>query len=356
MLKVDKHYEDFYAKEFTSEFLSSNTIPKYVYGVNETARQVIRTCSISGIIADKINEKTYFGVPVVRIADVENNAMVLEVIRGIPLTEEKRMREYQFRSLDLFSFIKYSNNRDLEIEFWKGFKEDFDENYDKYNSIYNLLCDDISKNQFYNLINFRLSHDLRYMRGFELKLEDQYFSNVYSFDKDEVFLDVGGFDGFTTKEFIKRCPDYSKVYFFEPEKGNLIKAKELLKDHNNIEYLEYGLSNKKDKLYFDISGPQSKISDSGSIVIEVAPLTSLVNDRITFIKMDIEGAEYEALEGSLDLIKKYHPKLALAVYHQANDFWRIPELIFSVRNDYDLYLRHYTEGIFDTIMYFVPKK
>ena len=72
--------------------------------------------------------------------------------------------------------------------------------------------------------------------------------------------------------------------------------------------------------------------------------------------MDIEGAESFAIEGAKETILKCHPKLALSVYHKKDDFWKIPEQIFNIRKDYDIYLRHYTEGISETIMFFIPKE
>ena len=72
--------------------------------------------------------------------------------------------------------------------------------------------------------------------------------------------------------------------------------------------------------------------------------------------MDIEGAESFAIEGAKETILKCHPKLALSVYHKKDDFWKIPEQIFNIRKDYDIYLRHYTEGTDETVMYFIPKE
>lgn len=356
MLRVDQEYEDVYAKEFMREFSEAGDVPKYVYGVNLYTESIIRHYKIDGVIAEKVQQPTYCGVPVKLVDGVEDNALVVQVIRGIPVTEERRIRQYQFRSIDLFSFIRYSGNSVFEIDFWQGFREDFEKNRDKYDRIYDLLSDAVSKNQFFNLINFRLSHNLRYMKGFVHREKEQYFEDFFSLEPGEVFADVGGFDGFTTAEFIKRCPAYGKVYFFEPDDANTNKAKSLLNGHQHIEYMKYGLSNKREKLYFESSGPQSKISDSGTNQIEVVRLSEVVSDKITFLKMDIEGLEYEALEGSRELIEKYHPKLAIAVYHKANDFWKIPELILSIRSDYKLYIRHYTEGISETVMYFIPKK
>lgn len=70
--------------------------------------------------------------------------------------------------------------------------------------------------------------------------------------------------------------------------------------------------------------------------------------------MDIEGFEYEALRGAQRLIGKYQPKLAISVYHNAEDIWKIPKLILEINTNYKIFLRHYTKGICETIMFFVP--
>ncbi len=62
--------------------------------------------------------------------------------------------------------------------------------------------------------------------------------------------------------------------------------------------------------------------------------------KLHLSKMDIEGAEGSAIEGSKSIIKNYHPKLAISVYHKKDDFWKIPEQILSIRDDYKIFLRH----------------
>ena len=71
--------------------------------------------------------------------------------------------------------------------------------------------------------------------------------------------------------------------------------------------------------------------------------------------MDLEGWELKALAGAKKHILEDHPKLAIAVYHHPSDFWRVFEFVISLRQDYKIFLRHYTESWTETIMYFVPK-
>ncbi len=70
--------------------------------------------------------------------------------------------------------------------------------------------------------------------------------------------------------------------------------------------------------------------------------------------MDIEGAELNAIDGAAATIARAHPRLALSIYHNAGDFWRVPERVLGIRSDYKLYIRHYTESIYETVMFFQP--
>ncbi len=105
------------------------------------------------------------------------------------------------------------------------------------------------------------------------------------------------------------------------------------------------------------AGSASKVkstSDSSS-TIKVTTLDEIIKEPVSFIKMDLEGWELNALKGSKNHIIKNKPKLAIAVYHSASDFRMIKDYILSLEVNYDIYLRHYTEGWSETVMYFVPK-
>ena len=217
------------------------------------------------------------------------------------------------------------------------------------------MADSTSKNQLYNLINFRLSFDLYYLRGFAALEDRQYFEDFVEFSDKEVFVDVGGYDGYTTRYFANLCPNYKAIHFFEPEEANMRVAQKNLADLAHITYYQQGLSDTKETLFFQMAGSASHIAASGDLSIAVDRLDKLVADAVTFIKMDIEGAEEKALAGCSEIIAKHHPKLAVSVYHHSNAIWQIPEYILSIYSGYDLYLRHYTEGKDETVMFFIPR-
>ena len=356
MLKINPIYKNNKAEEFCNKFINSKR-PKYIFGRNDWAKSIAESIDITGFIDEFTSESEYFGKPIVSLNDIPNNALVVSIVIGKPFIAEKRVKQFQFYFLDYYSFFKYSNLPIKQVMFWNGMIEDINSNMSEYKRVYNLLVDRTSKNQFYNIINFRLSYDLDYMRGFTDKEDQQYFEDFLNLNSEgEVFVDVGAFDGYTTEEFIKRVPTYKKVFLFEPEEKNIEIAKERLKIFQNIEFYQLGLSDTKETLRFDVSGSSSKISEDGELVIEVDKLDNIIDEEVTFIKMDIEGAEPKAIDGAKSVILKHHPKLAISVYHQKDDFWKIPEQVLAIRDDYNLYLRHYTEGVSETIMFFIPRE
>lgn len=174
--------------------------------------------------------------------------------------------------------------------------------------------------------------------------------------EEEVFIDGGSFDGKTSIEFIKWCNGkYKKIYVFEPDPKNKIKCKETLSEytnHDNIEMIFKGLWDRKTELNFNsIANGSSKIMEDGKNQISTINMDEAVFDKVSFIKLDVEGAEYKALLGGVKIIQKEKPKLAISVYHKPEDIWELPKLIISLNPDYNLYLRHYSIAASETVLY-----
>jgi len=71
----------------------------------------------------------------------------------------------------------------------------------------------------------------------------------------------------------------------------------------------------------------------------------------SFIKLDVEGAEYQALKGSVNTIKTFKPRLAISLYHKYNDLWELPLFIKSIEPSYQFYLGHHRDNWYETILY-----
>ncbi|WP_414159394.1 FkbM family methyltransferase [Pseudomonas sp. BNK-45] len=344
------------ARAFCSEFHNGTTSKKYILGRNIYAASVAKQIAVDGFIDDHTSDIEYLGRPIVKLTDIPKDALVLNVAGGRPLSAKQRLDEANLRNLDYFAFYKYSGFSLTPMRFNENFQEDFSKNKEKYEWIYQTLCDKESKHIFKKLVSFRLDYDIKHLEGFSWREDLQYFEEFLDLRAEgETFIDVGGFNGFTSLEFIKRCPEYKSIHVFEPEPNNYQDCLNGLKGHPNIHIHNLGLSNTKAELKIDVQGSASTVSEHGSVVINVDKLDNVLNEPISFIKIDIEGEEAAALEGARNTILNYHPRLAISVYHKPGDFWKLPEFILSIRNDYEVYMRHYTECIYETVLFFIPK-
>jgi FkbM family methyltransferase len=172
----------------------------------------------------------------------------------------------------------------------------------------------------------------------------------------EVFVDGGGYDGQTSLQFAAWNKAYRRIYYYEPVPAMMEVSRRNLAGLRDVSFLQKGLFSRNDRLRFDTgAGPASNITATGQSEIDVVCLDDEVHEPITFLKLDIEGAEFEALQGTVNHIRSASPTLAVCIYHDQRDFWRIPLRVLEVNDRYDLYVRHYSESIRETVMFFVPK-
>jgi len=186
----------------------------------------------------------------------------------------------------------------------------------------------------------------------------QYFDLPYfKPQKNEFFIDAGGFDGSSTIDFFKWLGDYKtdgKSIIFEPNNILYNNCMESLKNCDNVKVVNKGLWHKNETLKFCKASYSGHVSSNGEEIIEVISLDEYLKDEkepVTFIKMDIEGAELNALKGAEQTIKKYKPKLAISIYHKLEDMWEIPNLLLEFVPEYKFYIRHYSLTFADTVLY-----
>ena len=173
-------------------------------------------------------------------------------------------------------------------------------------------------------------------------------------EEQEVFIDCGCFDGETSKQFVQWCEEkYDKIIAFEPDRRSYeICKKECIGLRNFTLYSNAtGVCKTKTRFNMGASGG-SKIDKNGFDEVQIESIDDILQgEKATFIKMDVEGAELDSLKGAESTIKQYKPKLAIAIYHKPEDILEIPQFILSCREDYKLYIRHYTSCNFETILY-----
>jgi len=262
-----------------------------------------------------------------------------------------------FKHLSYLAFYKYSQLELVEPPFITDFKEDFLMHQEEYKKSYTLLHDSASKEIFTKLLNFKISFDYSFMEGFTNNHSEQYFDKeILPELKNISFFDGGGYVGDSAEEVIKNYPDFQKLWLVEPIESNLKIAKRELGHYKNIEFLQCGVGAKKETLFFNEEKSFSTIYGNGTQSVEIDTIDNIIDERVDYIKLDIEGAEQDAIDGAKQTILNYHPVLAICIYHKAEDWYKIPQKVLAIREDYTLYLRHYMEGIFESVMYFIPSK
>ncbi len=225
-------------------------------------------------------------------------------------------------------------------------------NIQKYRNAYRLLEDEFSRKVF--LARMKKVYLMGDISEVVSPYTEEYFDENVILTDEEVFIDCGGFDGDTAVKFIERCGGkYRDIIIFEPE---LCKKAAIEKNMSGYPYTLYqaGVWSEKTKLYFDAQETVgSHVSEIESdYMIDVMALDETVYDKKpTFIKMDIEGSEQEALRGCKRIIRDFRPKLAVCVYHRPDDLYEIPALIKDMNPKYRLYLRQYSNSRHETVLY-----
>ncbi|MEH7384268.1 FkbM family methyltransferase [Bacillus sp. JJ1521] len=295
-------------------------------------------------------------------------------IEGIPVISfdevNRRYKDYfiTITSLDYFEEIyELLESKKLESRIvlpiagftkdeYRDFPEVINENKDKVSLVYNFLSDNRSKQIFTDRINCCISGNPKYLIPLKSKTPQYFDPEIIKLTSHEVFVDGGGYTGDTVEEFVRQTKgEFKKLYSFEPEETKHIEFLKKFKGNEKIKLLPYGLWSSKDVFRFSgTNDGSSNINEDGNIEIPVDNVDRILNNEpITFIKMDIEGAELEALKGAEKSIKKYKPKLAICVYHKPLDFIEIPLYLKSIVPEYKIYLRHYNINIYETVCYAV---
>jgi FkbM family methyltransferase len=193
-------------------------------------------------------------------------------------------------------------------------------------------------------------------------VSEQYFPDeLLHLSSSEVFVDCGAFDGDTISSFIQRQgASFSKIIAFEPDPTNVQNLQRRISGFPDvvqakIALMQLAVGSHRGKVRFGATGTESSAVGEGALEVNCIPLDEALAGCVpTYIKMDIEGSELEALSGARKTIERTTPILAACVYHRQGDLWQIPLLIRSMSDDYRLYLRpHGSEG-WELVCYAVP--
>jgi FkbM family methyltransferase len=232
---------------------------------------------------------------------------------------------------------------------------------------FSLMSDDQSRREYVAQVRWRLSGDPGCLD--HPVDEPQYLAGVASITDGESILDCGAYDGDTLRSWVETKGDFARYVGLEPDpesRRRLDEEVERLPEHliARVVVLPYAVASEEGTSTFSAGGTGASSlgnvgKSGGDMTVECRRIDQLVAQLgkpfPSLLKMDIEGAELDALNGAVDLIEQEAPVLALCVYHRQSDLWTIPLFAAGLRKDYRFYLRPHNEEGWDLVCYGVPE-
>ena len=223
-------------------------------------------------------------------------------------------------------------------------EEFFDSHIDELFLARSYLSDEKSKDVFDDIVRFKLSGRLSYIRS--ATTSESEADSILQLDKYKAYVDLGAYNGDTVKKYTELCPNLEKIYAFEPDKRNFKKLFEYSQTliNTDITCLNYAGYECDTVLEFSSAGNRnSTATTQGSFQHKTVSIEAKAPDSVCryadFIKYDVEGLEYSALLGSKKLITELEPDLLVSMYHLSEDMYRLPILVKKLNPNYSLYLR-----------------
>lgn len=350
---INDTWEEFNARVKTRKLI--------LFGVCDMGMKIIRDCKkyqsaweVKCFIDNNTKkwETTFEGLPVYSpdyLKELDSDQYVV-LITSMHITEMAEQLEALGTKFYYSSFWIDQENRDFYVQ-----KE---MNEEQLESIRELLVDQRSKD-ILDKVRYKRKNGL-------LDYSDVYSATEYFIDEffshtsEEVFVDGGGYTGDTIEEFDRWTKgEFKRIYSYEPDKNKAAQLKEILyRFGDKVRFFEKGLYSAEGELNFkenqDFYSSRITMDDAdASYCIPCCSIDETVEEKVTFIKMDIEGAELQALEGAKKIILRDKPKLAICIYHNPNDLWEIPIWIHNLVPEYKFYIRHHGQRCYGTILYAV---
>jgi FkbM family methyltransferase len=345
-------------KEDVIDILKQNPAPVMIYGAAYTAVRVAKHLQKNDIeiTAFFVDEQYYkpnikiMDIPVLSINDVFEKYAKFNTVIGF--------YEYN-KAKNIISSDKFASKG--KVLYWnqaESFGWDFiDLHHQEFEDAFGLFKDQQSKDIFIAYMKSRLTGYPDELIEFCSK--PQYFCDFVHLTDKEVLVDCGAYDGDTLIKFNEIThSEYEKIYAFEPDPENYLKLKEMAEQLHDVTLINKGLWKESTILYFNSQGDASKISEDGDLTVNVISIDEVVGaNKVTMIKMDIEGSELCALHGAQNTIRRWLPKLAICMYHRKEDMITIPQYIQSILGKdqkYNFYLRHHSYSYCETVLYAIP--
>lgn len=327
------------------QYLETAKKPIVLYGMGNGADKIInildeRGIKISGVFASDgfVRKKKFHGFQIETYGEIKKRLreVIILVCFGSSLGGVIENIERISKEQELYA---------PEVPVYGGglFTLDYvRQNRDRFEKIYRLLADELSRKTFECIVNYKLSGNIDFLKLCEVS-ENEPFKSILNLNDKEVYVDLGAYTGDTVKQFTDAVNGkYRKIYAAEPDKKTFLRLKENVADTKDAELINACISDKCGNINFKNRGGRNSAVDKAGTEIACSTVDAILNGNdATYIKMDVEGEEISAIRGCEKTVKEYKPKMLISCYHRTDDMLLIPETVFAIRDDYKLYMRHY---------------
>lgn len=323
------------------EKLSRSELPVVLYGMGNGADKILcqfelKGIKCSGIFASDefVRGHSFRGFKVKKYSEIEEEFEDFIIVTAFA-SERKEVLEriFQMRKKHLVlapdvpvAGIELFSRRFVEI------------NDEKFEKAYSLLIDECSKENFINIINFKIGGDIKYLLPF---FEKQKVYGELLKIGGETIVDLGAYNGDTVMEFAAADPDYKKIFAFEPDEKNYKKLVKNTRHLRDIYTFNLGAWECEDTAFFSSEASRNSAMSVKGKEVKLNSVDNVIKEPITLLKMDIEGSEKNAIKGAENTIKTYRPKLYICAYHRSEDLFALPLEINKICPDYRFYFVHH---------------
>jgi FkbM family methyltransferase len=175
-------------------------------------------------------------------------------------------------------------------------------------------------------------------------------------------VDGGAYDGDTLRRIADAAVPIEQAWAFEPDASNFAELARTVRRLSGqtgaaVECWPCALAGQSGPLRFAAGGGEaSRLDEAGTTIVPAVALDDVLpGSRPTMVKLDVEGAEPEALAGATEMLVRARPQLAVCVYHRADHLWSVSREVAALDLGYDFYLRAHAWSGFDVVLYGVPR-
>ncbi|MBE6686051.1 MAG: FkbM family methyltransferase [Ruminococcaceae bacterium] len=326
-------------------YLKGTDKPKIIYGMGNGADKILSVFELYGIKADGIfasdefyrEGKSFHDMPVLRYSDFCEKyydfIVLVSFATNLPEVRANILRIAFERELYAPCVPVYGDTLFTE--------EYYNEHRNEIGDARALFADELSREVFDNIINYRLTGKLEYLLASECDKKEPWERLLHTKD-NKVFADLGAYTGDTALEFLSFCPDAEKIYAMEPDPRNFRKLSAI--EDERIVKINKGAWDKEQTLEFNMGAGRgaSQTNKGKTVLLDFDSLDRLLDgERVDYIKYDVEGSEEKALFGSRKTIELFSPDLLVSLYHRSEDIFKLPILVHGFMPEYKLYLRRF---------------